>query len=250
VGYASVNGNINNWQEVTATTFTISGLLPNTYYKFGVRPVCDQGQTAQSQQVVVATAADWCSGLTFRDTGGNNNYANGQHLIRTIKPENPAAQDLLVTFTAFSTEEDYDFMYVYDGPDTNSPLIGAYDGTEIPGPFSSTAPDESLTFEFISDDYLNDSGWSATVSCTLATATNEFAQLDYYPNPTNGSVTIASPEGITGYTIYNVAGQLLMDKALSTATETVADLSAFAQGVYFFKVTNGNKQANFRIIKQ
>jgi len=249
VGYATISGAINNWQVVTAPTFTFTGLQPNTYYKFGVRPVCLSGQTAGSQQIVVATADNWCSGVNFTDTAGNNNYPNSQHLIRTIKPDN-ASQSLVVTFNSFSTEEDFDFLYVYDGPNTNSPLIGTYDGTEIPGPFSSTPPDGALTFEFRSDDYLNAPGWNATVSCLLAAPVNTFAQLSYYPNPTNGTVVIASPEGITNITVYNVAGQLLLDSTSGSTTETTADISAFADGVYFFKVTNGTKQSNFRIIKQ
>jgi len=250
VGYATMNSAINNWQEVTANTFTITGLQPNTYYKFGVRPLCNPGQTGGSQQIIVATAANWCSGVVFADTGGTGNYPNNQHLIRTIKPENPALETLTVSFNTFSTEEGFDYFNVYNGPTTDSPLLGVYDGTNIPGPFTSSAADGSLTFEFISDMFETAPGWNATVTCTLATVDNNFTQLHYYPNPTEGTVTITAPEGITGITVYNVAGQLLLQKAISDTVETSADISAFATGVYFFKVTNGYKEANFRIIKQ
>jgi hypothetical protein len=248
VGYSSVNGNINNWREVSTTSFTASGLNANTYYKFYVRPVCTEGREAESQQLVFATNADWCSGTIFRDTNPNGNYPNDQHLIRTITPEN-ASQSYTVTFTSFDTEENFDYMYVYDGANTSAPLLGAYSGSEIPGPFTSTATDGSLTFEFISDSYETENGWSATVSCTLNAKESTFVNLQYYPNPTNGSVTITSPEGITGISVYNVAGQLLLNKTIN-ATTTDADIAQFANGVYFFKVTNGTKTSNFRIIKQ
>jgi hypothetical protein len=251
VGITNASGVINQWITVNQPTYTFTGLTPNTYYKFAVRPVCTMGQAAQSQVVIVATAADWCAGITFTDTGGANNYPNDQHLLRTIKPQNPATETITVTFSSFATEAEYDFMYVYDGPNTDSPLIGAYDGTEIPGPFTATSPDKALTFEFVSDQFTTDAGWVATTSCAVAAAaTNAFAQLTYYPNPTNGMVTIASPEGITGITVYNVAGQLLLQKEINNRTEAEANISSFADGVYFFKVTNGTKQANFRIIKQ
>jgi Metallo-peptidase family M12/Secretion system C-terminal sorting domain/CUB domain/Fibronectin type III domain len=250
VGYGTVNGTITNWQDVFEPTFTIEGLQPDTYYKFAVRPLCAEGQTAPSRQVIVATAADWCSGITFRDTGGNNNYANSQYLVRTIKPEFPANQTLTVTFNSFETEEDYDFMYVYDGPNTNAPLLGVFDGTDIPGPFTSTAEDGSLTFEFMSDEYLNEAGWNATVSCILGLESNSFTNLRYYPNPTNGTVNITAQEGITGLMVYNVTGQLLLDKTIDSTTQTTADISAFANGVYFFKVTNGTKQSTFRVVKE
>jgi hypothetical protein len=248
VGYTFVNGTVTNWREVSTASFTASGLNPNTYYKFNVRPVCSEDRVAESQQFIFATDADWCNGAIFRDTSPNGNYANDQHLIRTITPEN-TTQSYTVTFTSFDTEEFYDYMYVYDGADTSAPLLGAYSGSEIPGPFTSTATDGSLTFEFISDAGVTESGWSATVSCTLGTNESTFVNLQYYPNPTNGSVTITSPEGITGISVYNVAGQLLLNKTIN-ATTTDADIAQFANGVYFFKVTNGTKTSNFRIMKQ
>ncbi|SFQ69891.1 Por secretion system C-terminal sorting domain-containing protein [Flavobacterium akiainvivens] len=248
VGYASVNNNVINWNEVTTNSFTFYELQPNTYYKFAVRPLCET-QTAPAREVIVATSADWCSGAAFTDTSVNGNYPNNQYLLRTIKPENPN-DTYTVSFEMFDTEEDYDFMYVYDGADTNAPLLGAFDGTTLPGPFTSTAADGSLTFEFISDNFVTGAGWNATVSCLLDTKNSTFNSLKYYPNPAQGIVTITTPDGITGITVYNIAGQLLLDKTTDSTTETTADISAFSNGVYFFKVTNGTKQSTFRIVKE
>ena len=249
VGYTTANGTVTNWQETAVNTFTATSLNANTYYKFSVRPVCTDDREAESREFVTATSANWCGGATFRDTGGNGNYPNNQHLVRTLTPETPN-QALTVTFNMFNVEQDYDYLYVYNGPTTDAPLIGSYTGTQIPGPFTSTAADGSLTFEFISDMGVTAAGWSATASCTLGRKEAIFTNLQYYPNPTNGSVTITSPEGVTGITVYNVAGQMLLNNAINNATTIDADIAPFANGVYFFKVTNGNKQAHFRIIKQ
>jgi hypothetical protein len=250
VANTSVNGTPINYREATTNSFTINNLSPNTYYKFGIRPLCGTGMQGEALIFNGATSADWCSGASFTDTAGDGaDYRDSQRVIRTIKPES-ADQVYTVTFSAFATELDFDFLNVYDGPNTLSPLIGAYSGSDIPGPFTSTAADRSLTFEFTSDVGTTAAGWVATVACsTLGLKDNTFANLKYYPNPTNGNVTIASAEGITNVAVYNVAGQLLMDKKVSSTTAD-ADIALFANGVYLFKVTNGTKTANFRIVKQ
>ena len=251
VAYGSVNSAIFfNWQTATTPTFTATGLNPNTYYKFAIRPICPTGISAANNSVITATAADYCSGIAFTDTGGTSGgYPNRQRVVRTFRPENPD-QNIIVTFNAFDTEADFDFLYVYDGPDVNSPLIGAYSGTEGPGTVESTAPDGSLTFEFVSDDNLTGAGWAATVSCSvLSTSDAAFEGFAYYPNPAKGWVTLRAAEQLEGVAVYNVAGQLLVQKEIN-ATGSTVDISAFADGVYFFKVTGNGKEANFRIIKQ
>ncbi len=249
VGYAASTSAVSNWQETTVASFTFNDLQPNTYYRFAIRPLCSEDIEVQSQLLIFATAADWCSGVTFTDSRGDNNYPNNQHMIRTIAPENPN-QDIIVTFNNFNTEADYDFLYVYDGPSINSPLIGTYSGTTVPGMLTSTAADGSLTFEFISDSGQTAPGWNANVYCSvLGVKENTFANLEYYPNPAHNSVTISSPEGITNVSVYNVAGQLLLNKAVNTTTVD-ADIASFANGIYIFNVTNGTKEAHFRIVKQ
>ena len=249
VGYAAATSSVGNWQETTVASVTFNDLQPNTYYRFAIRPLCSEEVTAQSQLLIFATAADWCSGVTFTDSRGDSNYPNNQHMIRTIAPQNPN-QDIIVTFNNFNTEADYDFLYVYDGPTTNSPLIGTYSGTTVPGMLTSNAADGSLTFEFTSDSGQTAPGWNANVYCSaLGLKDNTFASLEYYPNPAHNSVTISSPEGITNVTVYNVAGQLLLNKAVNTTTMD-ADIASFANGIYIFNVTNGTKEAHFRIVKQ
>ncbi|MXN92662.1 T9SS type A sorting domain-containing protein [Flavobacterium sp. Sd200] len=250
VANTSVNGTPINYRRVDTNSITIENLTPNTYYRFGIRPLCDTGMQGEALVFNAATSADWCSGAVFYDTGGaSENYRDSQRVIRTLKPEN-ANEVYTVTFNTFNTESGFDILSVYNGPNTSSPLIGSYSGTEIPGPFTSTAADRSLTFEFISDQGTVREGWSATVTCSTAGLKDStFANLEYYPNPTNNNVTVSSTEGITGITVYNLAGQLLMDKKVSGTTAD-ANIASFANGIYLFKVTNGTKTAHFRIVKQ
>jgi Metallo-peptidase family M12/Secretion system C-terminal sorting domain/CUB domain/Fibronectin type III domain len=254
VGYAPGNNFILNWQPATTNTYTVTGLNPNTYYRFAVRGLCPAGVSGTSEIVTSATApaAGWCDGATaFKDTGNNSNYPNNQHVVRIIKPDS-AGQYATVSFNSFDIEAEFDFMYVYDGLGVNpSTLVGTYSGSDVPGPFQATNTAGALTFEFTSDGGVVAAGWDATVGCTTVAGTkdNSFANLSYYPNPVNGNLTITATAGLTHVAVYNVAGQLLVQKNVSGTTD-VTDMSAYANGVYFFKVSNGESNATLRVIKQ
>eukprot|EP00339_Tiarina_fusa_P012912 CAMPEP_0117043186 /NCGR_PEP_ID=MMETSP0472-20121206/30037_1 /TAXON_ID=693140 ORGANISM="Tiarina fusus, Strain LIS" /NCGR_SAMPLE_ID=MMETSP0472 /ASSEMBLY_ACC=CAM_ASM_000603 /LENGTH=752 /DNA_ID=CAMNT_0004754645 /DNA_START=97 /DNA_END=2352 /DNA_ORIENTATION=+ len=71
-------------------------------------------------------------------------------------------KQILLSFDFFDTEANYDFVRIYDGPSTASPLLGAYSGSVIPGPFTSSA--NSLLISFISDAYVEGNGFRASWS--------------------------------------------------------------------------------------
>lgn len=165
-------------------TYNASGLLPGTAYKFYVRTDCGNGvygswssaYSFTTQGIALTTPA--CGGL-FTDNGGlNANYNNNTDSTVTIYPVAPG-DVVTVTFTAFDTESSWDGLYVYNGNSTSAPqiastnpagnvpggLAGAFWGTTIPGPFTSSSPDGSLTFRFRSDTSVNKAGWSANVTC-------------------------------------------------------------------------------------
>jgi uncharacterized protein (TIGR02145 family) len=110
-----------------------------------------------------------CSG-NFYDSGGpEGNYLDNENFTMTFYPASPGAV-IMAGFTAFSTEPGYDSLYIYDGPETESPLIGAYNGTNGPGTVAATHASGALTFNFISDYSVVRPGWSASISCQLPVA--------------------------------------------------------------------------------
>lgn len=251
--YSIMPFNLNNapWFPVTGTTINTTLLQPNTYYKVRVRPICD-GVTATYEQKIFATPADWCSGTVITDTGGlGGNYQNNQSFVRTLIPNLPQHK-IKLQFTAFNLEEDYDYLFVYDGPNTNAPLINdsGFSGTFIIPTITSTAPDGSLTIEFYSDQGVTASGFAATVSCeqNLGINSNQNIDFTYYPNPTNSIVNIISKTEITNVAVYNIQGRLLYNENKSEVEKQV-DISAFASGTYFFKVKFDETEANFKIVK-
>jgi len=241
-----------NWLTVTGNSYTTTAPLnPNTFYKVRVRPFCD-GATPSYTQTIFATPANWCDGVTITDTGGTSgSYTNNQLYVRTLIPNLPNRK-IHIEFTSFNLEQDYDFLSIYNGADTSAPAFGDYTGTSVLTPVESTAADGSLTLKFYSDEGVTASGYVGNVTCTptlgIGGAVKDI-DFTYAPNPTNGSVSIASNTDMAEIKVYNVQGQLLY-AGKDNGLNKVVDLAGFASGTYFFKIRfAGEKEANFRIVK-
>lgn len=99
----------------------------------------------------------------FYDSGGqSSNYGDDERLIWRIAPAN--ATSITLNFTSFAVENTWDYLYIYDGNSTSSPLIGSYTGNANPGTITSSGG--SITIEFRSDCATNGSGWAATWTST------------------------------------------------------------------------------------
>ncbi|WP_396140142.1 FISUMP domain-containing protein [Flavobacterium sp.] len=170
----------------TYTNSPLSGLTPLTNYEYYVRAVCGDGTfSLWTGPVPFRTAAlpPVCGGNFFDASGPTANYLPDSNDTTTICPTN-SGDVVTVTFTTFDTEANWDGIYVYDGNSVASPLIpsanpagnvngplttpGAYWGTTIPGPFTSTSTDGCLTFVFRSDDLVNNPGWVSNITCSPA----------------------------------------------------------------------------------
>ena len=68
--------------------------------------------------------------------------------------------NLELIFFRFDTESRYDFVYVYDGGSSSSPLIGQYDGTWLPSTITSSS--NQLFVTFTSDGSNVGSGFAAS----------------------------------------------------------------------------------------
>lgn len=65
-----------------------------------------------------------------------------------------------LSFTHFDTESDWDYLMVYDGSDALAPLLGSFDGQQLPGPIESSG--NSLYVLFLSDCATQRTGFSCT----------------------------------------------------------------------------------------
>lgn len=75
------------------------------------------------------------------------------------------------------------------------------------------------------------------------------AAISVYPNPVTNVVTVHAGKSLTGIKIYSVLGTLLTD--IKQKAETIqADLSKYANGVYFIAIYDENGSVTQKIIKQ
>lgn len=82
----------------------------------------------------------------------------------------------------------------------------------------------------------------------LSAPDDVIAGLSFYPNPTNGLVTIQAPNSIEQVSIVNVLRQEILN--LKGANNTVqVDLSNQATGYYFAKVTTANASQTIKLIR-
>jgi len=175
--------------------YSLSGLSASTAYDFYVCALCDDGAggTISSdctgpQTFTTADAPPACGGF-FIDSGGlDGGYEASADETVTICPDVPG-EVVTVTFTFVDIETStaegvqdgcWDFLSIYSGSDTSSPLqqtaCGELDGDgstpsvatsllQVGDFFTSQSPDGCLTFTFSSDGSAQKEGWAADITC-------------------------------------------------------------------------------------
>lgn len=238
----------------TSKTLSFSGLLPNTYYLLNVGTTCS-GPYAFQKSLLVLTDDLWC-GKTFIDTGGvSGNYSNSQSITKTFYPDNPS-QKLSMTFTEFDLELNYDFMTIYNGDSTSSPVFANGNnltGSTIPSsPFVSTDSTGAITVAFTSDEGVTGTGWNANISCS-ALSVEDFASkngIQVYPNPAKNKLFVESKENIEMYSLTDVSGRTIITSSKMNSKSFSVDLSALKTGNYVMSFTVAGKTVSRKIIKQ
>lgn len=234
---------------ISATSTTITNLVPNTYYYFSVRPKCSGNATATDRKIFFATTDNFCSGKIFTDSGGTSyEYGNLESWTRTIVPNNPNNK-IKVVFNSFNLELDYDYLYMYDGDSPSAVPIAAFTGTTTPPNYESTAANGSLTFKFFSDDLVTGAGWNANFSC-MSLGNNAFDYIDFTQNynPKTQQLTIKSNADVAATTIYTIDGKTIY-KNMLPQTNPAIDLSEFSSGIYIVKIMILEKTMTFKIKK-
>lgn len=238
----------NNFSGTMITTsnqdLSADQLLPNTYYVVEASNVCSTGSfPGNTIQKVFLTDGDFCNDAIFTDTGNTNNpYSNNQRFTKTFYPDN-IGDEVSMEFTNLDLEDGYDFLYIYDGENTEAPLFanGELTGTVLPQVFEASNAAGAITVEFVSDPYVNGQGWEATISCSnLAVANNSINNLKAYPNPTTGLITIENTTPIQSIEIYDVLGRQVKTVSSSKDNKHTINLNSLMTGGYFMKVTTKN----------
>jgi len=256
--------------NVVVNSYNISQTTPNTTFYWTVIAKNNIGDatncntwtftTGAAQYLMTdGTSITTCDGV-FYDTGGpNGEYSSNEDLTMTFLPGN-SGDVLEFYFTMFDVEigssgTHYDWLKVYDGVDTNAPLLGDFaadDGAPVPTelqPIRATNTQGALTFEFHSDFSVTKAGWEAQISCVNPGNVNELDNLlGIYPNPTEGLFTIKSNNlNNAELYVFSLSGQEILKTNIDSDT-FVVDLSKNTKGVYFVKIISDNKTAVYRVI--
>jgi hypothetical protein len=140
----------------TSTSSTISVTI-------GCPPIIQPSSGSSSTTIACG------GGYNFYDSGGSgSNYSNSENGLITICPQT-AGQYVSVSFTSFNAENNFDYLYVFDGDNGGAQLLGIYTNTSLAGTtITASAANSSgcLSFRFTSDGGTTRAGWNATVSCT------------------------------------------------------------------------------------
>ena len=169
-------------------TATATGLAIDSGYDAYLVSDCDTNGFSQENLLSFTTPfpAPECGGVYVDSGGSAGNYQPNELTVTTITPDVPG-EAVTVTFTYVDMETGgpfggcWDFLTIYDGPDTTFPVLAqtlcgeeSGDGGQAgePGSILSigdsfTSSDESgaLTFVFDSDGSVQETGWSADVTC-------------------------------------------------------------------------------------
>ena len=108
-----------------------------------------------------------CDGV-FYDSGITESHENNEDFVMTFLPEDNTKK-LQFDFLEFNLEVDegqcYDYLEIFDGPNTNSPSLGLYCDRNVPKNILANNPDGAITFRFVSNDNTYNPGWKANIIC-------------------------------------------------------------------------------------
>ena len=170
-----------NWEFEGGTPATSTALNPTVTYNeagnFGVRLTVTNADGESDTKympnyISVVEAYNMqdgtittCDAMFYDDGGPNANYGNNKNFTLTFMPAT-AGGIIEVTFQSFSTESNYDWLYIYDGTSTSAPQIGSqHSGSDNPGTVTATNAEGAITFRFTSDSSVTSDGWAAHVRC-------------------------------------------------------------------------------------
>ena len=95
--------------------------------------------------------------------------------------------------------------------------------------------------------YVDDVAVGAASAVATITETSSFTAI--YPNPTTGTVTVASNAIGADLTVFDLFGKQLMNTKVSAAS-TELDFSGFAAGIYMVRIANATNTTTIKVVKE
>ncbi len=192
-----------------------------------------------------------CSDTIYDSGGPGFDYYDNEDYCFTIAPTNAISVSL--NFSSFDLQSGCDSLWIYDGPNIYSSLIGGYSGNNNPGIISSTG--NALTLRFYSDNARSYSGWQAIWDCALQIDDSYKNRNNYYikvfPNPFKNNTiiyyTLKSGKNVK-ITITDLSGNLIKifndEKQIQGTHQLTLNLKTYAHyssGIYLLNFYINNQ---------
>ncbi|MDB4089390.1 M4 family metallopeptidase [Flavobacteriales bacterium] len=260
----SYNGTTFSWSFPGGSPATSSAVSPTVSYptagSYITRLIATNasGNDTTYQTVIVnatcplvlvandSTGTTSCHGKLIDDGGLSGDYSANQTTYATIAPV--GAGTVTFTFNTFDVEADnciYDYMMIYDGPSTSSPILGKYCNSSLP-PNPLTSSGGALTVKFYADAGLELSGFDIDWNCSSVgiDEINKISNINIYPNPSKDYVNVEV--GFTNASQMDLKVIDLLGKVIyvnNSDTKAIQftdriDVSKLAVGTYIIYVNN------------
>ncbi|MFZ4928754.1 M12 family metallo-peptidase [Chryseobacterium sp. Mn2064] len=250
----TTNGTVVSTGNATTPAFNFTNLQPATYYNLSIGTECS-GPNAFLTSRLFLTDGAWCDGVQFTDTGGTTGqYKDNEEIVKTFYPT--SGSTMTMNFTEFDLEQGYDFMFIYNGPSTSSPLFANGNnltGNTIPGPFTSTDPSGAITVRFVSDGGVTANGWNVNFGCSVLAVEDVNIKnntVNIYPNPAKNMIILSSKEALKSYKIYDEAGRLVSSASSLKGNKQEINITSLQTGNYVITVETETQTINKKLIKQ
>jgi len=184
----------------TAGTYTVSLQASSTcgadtleeiaYIQVGPGAPCEVSMPESG----AGTTQTECEGVLFDNGGPSGNYGDNTDSYITLSPVGATSVDLIID--QFDVEAGggtnciYDYVEIYDGPSTSSPVIGKYCNSNPP-PAVVSSTNSSMTIRMYADGGLNLPGFRFEWECVAPTT------------PPTAAFSASSDESCTGVISFN-----------------------------------------------
>ncbi len=138
-----------------------------------------------------------CNAILYDSGGELGPYNNSENISVTFC--SAINEVIQIEFVTFELEQGFDFVNIYDGPDTASPIMGTFSGTSLPPVLISSGA--CVTIQIISDVSVVLNGLEAIITCT-----NPPNVFGYVYNDINLDCMYDSTEAMSGILIYTNPG--------------------------------------------
>ena len=210
------------YYDATTNPFTADGLSPNQQYRATVRAYCD------------------ASGNTVGDWSGETIFDNVCHPVTGLHSSSHDGK-VYLNWEAGERNQRWIVTWGYAGDDRNQ-RVGYMTVDTTAATITGLTPGVSYGFRVVA---VCGDGWQAGMPGAEVTATVrgvgigdvEGSAVSLYPNPASKSVTVAGLEGGGTVEVLDVSGRSVASYHATETTLTI-DVSGYARGTYFVRITD------------